>query len=173
MASQKNGLSDVELEGMARSLGFQFKHVFLGTFSKDELPRLHDGQCCLVNIQNDMDNSGKELPGTHWTALGVSHLRPWYFDSFGLPPPLEVTEMYPRVDHSATRIQEDNSQQCGPFSLGACYTVTTHNNRSPKDAIELYIKSFNTRNYEKNDEKIKSLFHEWSTHSSQFGVKYN
>ena len=172
MASNKSGLSDVDLQGMAKGLGAQFQRSFLGTFSKDELPVVRDGQCCLINIQNDKDNSGKELPGTHWTSMGVSHLQGWYFDSFGLPPPLEVDQQLHRVIHKATRIQDDDSQQCGPFALGACFIVQSHNNRSPGDALELYLKNFDKRNFARNDDVIKRLFHEWGHHSSQFGIKY-
>jgi hypothetical protein len=115
--------SDAELDawGRANIPGF------LGVISRTEYDSLYPpgrpmtpGSSCVINLDGDYANGG-----THWTCARVSTEQPilMYFDSFGFPPPREVTlrarkdglgVLYPDIDYQG--IDEVN---CGPRSLAA------------------------------------------------------
>lgn len=78
------------------------------------------GTSCVINLDGDYKHGG-----THWTSARVATEQPilMYFDSFGFPPPREVTlrarrdglgVLYPDIDYQ--RVDEVN---CGPRALAA------------------------------------------------------
>lgn len=115
--------SDEELDAWGRA------HIpgFLGVIPRTDYGRLYPpgrpmppGSSCVINLDGNYANGG-----THWTGARVSSEQPilMYFDSFGFPPPREVTlrgrkdgrgVLYPDIDYQA--IDEVN---CGPRALAA------------------------------------------------------
>jgi hypothetical protein len=92
---------------------------------KDRLPKKltiknKNGECGVVNLQ---DSSG---PGTHWVAYYIRNRGScaYYFDSFGLQPPLEIRRYLSEqlIDKSGLitnqhRIQGANEVICGQYCL--------------------------------------------------------
>jgi hypothetical protein len=166
----KDGRSNVDLERGARmmpGLASQFK----GVYSKDELPRLGDNQCAIVNLADS------DKPGTHWVATGIKHNQPWYFDSFGLGVPKNVAKQLGAhagaIVHTPVQIQSNNSNRCGDFALAACQTVaTTGHTSTPQRALQQFVSHMNIPNLENNDHTIEQKLKSASHHKSQFGMGY-
>jgi hypothetical protein len=51
--------------------------------------------------------------GTHW----VSIIDNYYFDSFGLPPPKNITNYHNNIYYSNKQIQNKNDNNCGWYAL--------------------------------------------------------
>ena len=63
-----------------------YKHqpLFHGVFSKNELPKKLKRGAYVVN----MDDSDSIKGGTHWIAIIYLNKTKFYFDSYGVMPPL-------------------------------------------------------------------------------------
>jgi hypothetical protein len=115
--------SDTELDawGKANIPGF------LGVVSRSDYDELYPpghpmapGTSCVINLDGNYSQGG-----THWCAVRVSSEQPlvMYFDSFGFPPPREVTlrgrkdgrgVLYPDIEY-----QDIDEVNCGPRALAA------------------------------------------------------
>lgn len=78
----------------------------------------------------NLDRGNYERGGTHWVAVRRSSEQPLllYVDSFGFPPPREVTlrayreglgVQYPDIQHQA-----EADVNCGPRALAALFTLS-------------------------------------------------
>ena len=52
---------------------------YIGTFSKNNVPKLKNNQSTIVNLANSYDK------GTHWIAMKFINSKLFYFDSYGIP----------------------------------------------------------------------------------------
>ena len=124
---ENKALSNHELIEYIKQL--KIKH-FRGVFMRDDLPKKKrtkestqrsTGQrpeCGIVNLADSLSD------GTHW----VCYYNGYYFDSYGLPPPLEIveylgensalSEQLPKVDleYNIYQIQK-SGQICGHLCL--------------------------------------------------------
>lgn len=168
-AGEDVGLSNTEIEQKARTLRIP---GFAGCFSKDNMVRLRDGQCAVINIQDSVDENGQQLPGTHWVAAGVKNGQAWYFDSFGLGVPISVGRHLPKpIFHLGQQIQSETSTKCGLFSLASCRLVQTSPTPAPK-TLEDYIEKFNVPNLQLNDARVKKFLENHTMHHSSSGLNY-
>jgi hypothetical protein len=113
--SMKKALTNIDLTRYAKKLGIR---TFRGVFSKDLLPRDRRGgeECGIINLQNS--NVGG---GTHWTAYFVRKCS-YYFDSFGLDPPIEMRNyLGPRIIINQQKIQGADELLCGQYCLCLLY----------------------------------------------------
>ena len=77
-------LSNVELLDAAKKIKIP---GFRGVFVRNNLPRKPGNvECGILNLD---DASGK---GTHWVAWSRAGKNKFYFDSYGIQPPLELVE---------------------------------------------------------------------------------
>ena len=77
-------MSNFDLINAAKRLNI--KH-FRGVFKRDQLPKKpHHVETGIINLDS---NSG---PGTHWVAYAIDPRGIVYFDSYGLPPPVEFLD---------------------------------------------------------------------------------
>ena len=76
-------LTNYDITNLAKELKIK---NFRGVFMRDTLPdKVNDQECGVVNL----DESGNN--GTHWVCYYKnSHKGCYYFDSFGLDPPIEL-----------------------------------------------------------------------------------
>ena len=107
-------ISNFELEEAAKIMGIKnFKCM-----SKDELPNPLPYGKYIINMQNSVSPSGRQLPGTHWFSCEVTSLGTWVVDAFGAPPPEEILDRakYP-IHYNTRQIEDLNSDLCGFYSL--------------------------------------------------------
>lgn len=154
-SNSDNGLSDEELVKRAATYP-SLKLHFKGVFSKDTLPRIRDGDCAIVNIENSVDKKGNPLPGSHWVAVGRHKNQSWYMDSFGLPiPPLIERSVHSPIYHRLTEIQSVKSSLCGLFSLAAC--VCVYQTGEPVvQSLDSFYRLFERPNLDANDSVLTS-----------------
>ena len=103
-------LSNFEMLDAAKKLNIP---NFRGVFLRDELPKKPGwNECGILNLD---DSNGV---GSHWVAFLKSGNEKIYFDSYGLPPPLELIKYLRRpVLYNSERIQPDNEVFCGHLCL--------------------------------------------------------
>ena len=77
-------LSNVELLDAAKKIDIPgFREVFV----RDNLPRKPGkDECGILNLDDSVGT------GTHWVAWQKSGSKKYYFDSYGIQPPLELVE---------------------------------------------------------------------------------
>jgi hypothetical protein len=98
---------------------------FKGVFMRDELVKLRsqDHECLVINTDHSHN------VGTHWTCLFVKNGASYYFDSFGFPPPIEVTNycQEPRY-FSSFPIQKFNEVICGHYCIYVLHRLSNGDN---------------------------------------------
>jgi hypothetical protein len=141
----------------------QKKHLGkISILCKDELSKvkIKPNLNIIINL-SDADDSN----GTHWTALYISHnLQPFYFDSYGAPPPKEIIKylkpLKRKIAYSQTAIQDIISDRCGIFSLAfLLYMTKKHMLNEPHlNTFEKFLKQFDLAEQENNDYNLQELY---------------
>ena len=119
-------LNNFEIEEIANQYGMDLNAVVM----KDELKKLpaKNGNY-IINLQSSTQGNG-----SHWIALCIEDKDIFYFDSFGIICPSEITTFCKRIPNSTLayndlQIQHIDAQTCGWF----CIIFLLHLNRSKKD----------------------------------------
>ena len=102
---ENKALSNHELIEYIKQL--RIKH-FRGVFMRDDLPKKkRTKECGIVNLADSLSD------GTHW----VCYFNHYYFDSYGLPPPLVIVEyLGDNLEYNIYQIQK-SGQICGHLCL--------------------------------------------------------
>lgn len=157
---ETQGTSNLQIEKEASIMGLQFCKEFKGCASKDQLKnKIRNNQCYVINIGNSVDSEGFSQPGTHWVACGKKNNSSWYFDSFGLPPPIEIRKFLTgSIYCESTQYQANKSDDCGIFALCACVLFCYCDDPDMKDCFS-ELKSMFDPDYKdlyKNDQSALS-----------------
>jgi hypothetical protein len=86
---------------------------FRGVFVRDQLPeKPRKDESGILNLD---DSDGR---GTHWVSWYKKGTLKIYFDSYGLPPPVELTTYLKRpVYYNSERVQPESTVICGHLCL--------------------------------------------------------
>jgi hypothetical protein len=86
---------------------------FRGVFMRDNLPNnAKDNECGIINLDSYKNK------GTHWTAYYKNEDKCYYFDSFGLDPPIELQKyLNCQIELSSFQVQNFNTNYCGHLCL--------------------------------------------------------
>ena len=121
----------------------KYNKNYIGTFSKNNDPKLKNNQSTIVNLANSNDI------GTHWIAIKFYYNKLFHFDSYGiLFIPDIIKKQYPnsKIITNIHRIQSDSSNECGKF----CIIFIQSNIKNESDYIK-FLLQFEKNNFEKND----------------------
>ena len=88
--------------------------------------------------------------GTHWVAM-LNKDNIYYFDSFGLPPPREVTDLKKECIFNTSQYQAKNSVLCGYYCL---YFL----NKIKNTSFEKILESLNLLCTNNNEYIIENYF---------------
>ena len=116
---------------------------YIGTFSKNNVPKLKNNQSAIVNLANQNDK------GTHWVAMKYIDKKLFYFDSYGIgfiPNVIKNQYADDKIITNIYRIQSNNSNECGKF----CIMVIRSNIKNESDYIK-FLLQFEKNDFEKND----------------------
>lgn len=133
--------------------------------------KLQHNKFYIVNLENEFDENGKSNDGTHWVAFQSNkykngHVENIYFDSYGLPAPLEISEFLheKNVPYNRKDLQSLLGDICGYFCLafghfinafegrtGDLYTDTNH-------FLDCFDDLSKSMDYEKNEYILKMFF---------------
>ena len=102
--------TDVYLNNEAKRLKL---NNFRGAIMKDELPdKCLENECGIVNMEDSKDQ------GSHWCCWWKKGDEKYYFDSYGLDPPLEIQKyLKSPIIFSTFQLQEFNDSNCGEWCL--------------------------------------------------------
>lgn len=80
---------------------------------RDTLPKqINEIECGIVNLDINKNN------GTYWVCYYINPEKCYYFDSFGVDPPIEVIRYLNReIEMSNFQIQKFNTHHCGYYCL--------------------------------------------------------
>jgi hypothetical protein len=86
---------------------------FRGVFVRDQLPeKPRSNECGVLNLD---DSDGR---GTHWVSWYKKGNLKIHFDSYGLPPPVElINYLKSPVYYNSERVQPDGMVICGHLCL--------------------------------------------------------
>ena len=86
---------------------------FRGVFVRDQLPEeTRSKECGILNLD---DSDGR---GTHWVSWYKKGNLKIHFDSYGLPPPVElINYLKSPVYYNSERVQPDGAVICGHLCL--------------------------------------------------------
>ena len=104
-------LSNFEIEDAIKKLGVPW---FRGVFVRDSLPNKPERtECGILNLG---DSSGN---GTHWVAwFKRRNCKNYYFDSFGIQPPVELVRyLRPPILYNTEKIQSNEQVFCGHLCI--------------------------------------------------------
>ena len=96
---------------------------FKGVYMRDELKgKANRNESLILNMDESSGN------GTHWTSLFVTENDSYYFDSFGLPPPKEVTHYCPNNSryYNTFKIQKPEEVICGHYCIYVLYKLSNN-----------------------------------------------
>ena len=116
---------------------------FRGVFMRDTLPsKVNTIECGVLNLDISKNN------GTHWVCYYKSKDKCYYFDSFGLGPPIELQSyLSSNVELSTFQIQKFNTHHCGYTSFDERPSMQNLHHANPRarrgKVNECPINSFN------------------------------
>jgi len=86
---------------------------FRGVFQRDMLPKkFQKKECGILNLGDSWGG------GSHWTAWFKNGDEKFYFDSFGVQPPLELVDyLKPDIFYNTEEIQPRDQVFCGHLCL--------------------------------------------------------
>ena len=93
---------------------------FIGVFARDKIPTDLPPKFGMV-----VNTHPAHKPGEHWVAIYVENNIGEYFDSYGLPPPLDLEQVLDQVCHNFTfnphQLQDYLSFVCGEYCIYYLY----------------------------------------------------
>ena len=99
----------------------------------------------IINLDDSHSN------GTHWVAMINKNNEIYYFDSFGLPPPREVTNLKKECIYNTSQYQAKTSVLCGYYCL---YFLKNLKNIS----FEKFLQKLCQTDINKNEKIIENYF---------------
>ena len=105
---------------------------YIGTFSKNNVPKLKNNESTIVNLANSFDKA------THWIAMKFINNKLFYFDSYGIPFVADIIKkQYPnfKIITKIYRIQSNNLNECGKF----CIMFIQSNIKNESDYIKFLL----------------------------------
>jgi hypothetical protein len=148
-------LNNFELEQISENYGMKLNPVVM----KDEMQSLpaKNGNY-IINLQSSTAGMG-----THWCALCIEDKDIFYFDSFGIICPIEVTTFCKRISKSSLayndlQIQHVETQTCGWYCINFLLHLKNRNkNKDIYKSANEFISNF-SHLPNKNNAKLKQYF---------------
>jgi len=140
------------------NLAKKMKINLVGVYSKDTMPKKTYVGGYIINLQDSDEGNG-----SHWTALYITkNSEILYFDSFGLPYPVEIKEFVSNkpVAINTRQIQDINSTLCGYYCLWFLKYIETNKNNKTKSIFEIYDNFLNIFRFDtiQNGDIVKKYF---------------
>jgi len=148
-------LTNFDIERLSR-----FYHLpLVAVTMKDELPNKVIDGCYVINLQSSFQGQG-----SHWTSMFIHKDNAFFFDSFGSPPSIEITNFVKKrkgchMYFNNFIIQDLKSQNCGWYCLAMllwCYSHIVYK-KDMKHMFNDFIDGF-SNNTADNDRILKNFF---------------
>lgn len=138
-------LTNFDLLDYAQKMGLKL----IGVYSKDELKKKKKDGAYIINMMNS--DAGN---GSHWTCFYIVNGTSYYFDSFGIIPPVEVIRFCGKpIIYNEKEIQNLKSGNCGWF----CLVVLKYIQDNPSmEAFNDILNAFDDET-SKNDQILQNI----------------
>ncbi len=164
-------LNNEQLEELCQKMGVPLE----GVYFKNELPRnLKYNKAYIINLDDSIDDEGKESDGTHWTCLQVNQyptgrIEPFFFDPYGAPPSENVKKFVKSncskyIPYNTKDIQSLMNNACGWYCCALLHFINASEYRT-KDLytdVENFLDMFDDLNksvdFKKNEYILKHFF---------------
>lgn len=152
-------LSNFDIANICRELGIKLDSVMMNDQFNGKL--LDYDFSIILNFQDYKQN------GSHWVAM---HCSPklktvYYMDSYGEVPTARIYKIildrqYLLV-YNKRQFQALESQLCGFYSMYFLYILQNSRSQNKVPAMEKFLKlwTYDVRNLDENDKKVKKLFY--------------
>lgn len=146
-------MNSSEISLILKSLN-QTKHIFIGVFACDTLPRYIVKKPALLIC----NTHPIEKPGEHWISIYITrNNNAEYFDSFGLPPTNKFIINFLEKNcnkflYNKQMIQSLFSNYCGQF----CIMYAFHKGLSK--SLRIFLRLFDLKNPLKNNKIVLNFF---------------
>jgi hypothetical protein len=163
-------LTDLQIEELATRMGVPLE----GVYFKNEIPKpLKCNKTYIINLQDSITDDGDENGGTHWTMFQINKIKdkyiPFYFDSFGAPPPEVVktaikNQFKVYTPYTKKDIQSLMNNACGYYCLALSHYINKYKGRTGifYDDIDDFLDMFDDLNtsidWKKNEYILKQFF---------------
>lgn len=164
-------LTDSQIIELCDKMGIPLEAVLF----KDEMPKkIKYNKSYIINIEDSVDEEGKENDGTHWTCLQVNKyhngkIEPFYFDSYGMPPPESIKKAVlntcgQKLPFNTKDVQSLLNNACGFYCLALLHYINEAPTRSRDmyQDIEDFLGMFDNLNesvdFKKNEYILKHFF---------------
>lgn len=164
-------LTDKQVEDLANRLNIPLA----GVHFKDKIPKtIKTNHTYILNLQDSTTDEGELNTGTHWVLLQVNKtpngkIKPFYFDSYGAPPPEIVKERIRKdfkeyTPYNNKDIQSLMNNACGYYCLALSHYINTYKGRTGDlySDIEHFLDLFDDLNesidWKKNEYVLKMFF---------------
>ena len=137
-------LTTEDLYNLAKRLKLNIK-----VLSKDEFIKLKNGNY-IINLNNHNQE------GSHWVSLIKQNDILYYWDSYGMPPPIEILKINTnKIYYNTYTIQDIKEENCGYYCLFFLYHMKLYKN-DYKKMLELFI-----YNNEINGDILQTFFNKF------------
>ena len=164
-------LTDVQITDLAKRMSIPLE----GVYFKNELPRkLKYNRAYVINLQDSVDDEGKENDGSHWTCLQVQQypdgkIEPFFFDPYGAPPSESIKKFVKDtcgkyLPYNTKDIQSLMNNACGFYCLAFLHFINASEYRSRDlySDVEKFLAMFDDLNeshdWKKNEYILKHFF---------------
>lgn len=163
-------LTDHQIEDLAKRMNIPLA----GVYFKNELPKIETNKTYIINLQDSETEDGEENQGTHWVMLQVNKtpngtFLPFYFDSFGQPPPEILKSKVKKefklyLPYQTKDIQSLMNNACGFYCLALAHFINYFKLRTGyfyndiDDFIDLFDDLNTSIDWKKNEHILKMFF---------------
>lgn len=123
---------------------------------KDEVDKLKQG-CYILNLD---DSDGQ---GTHWCAFIITDYYVLYCDSYGMPPPQDVYQLFLKSKKdlyvNQRQYQHVDSVLCGYFAVYFLYSMIFLKGENMLIKYKKFVNQWDKRSLMKNDRVKNILLH--------------
>lgn len=164
-------LTDIQLKELCEKMEIPLE----GVYFKDELPKkIKPNRAYIINLENAYDELGNPNDGSHWTTMqinkyGNGKIEPFYFDSYGQPPPENVKKVVmdtfgQKLPYNTRDIQSLMNNACGFYCCALLHYVnpSKYNSGNFYKDIETFLGLFDDLNesvdFKKNEYILKHFF---------------
>ena len=147
-------LSDEELINMCQCQNIELNYCGY----KDTMPNITNqtNYNCIINIDG-VDKNDNNVSGSHWVCVIIKDNNAFYFDSFGLPEPIETMKFIKNQNikhygYNKKQIQNINDDHCGYYCFALLSYVKHYFENDLYNTVNNFINLFN-----KNTKKNKNI----------------
>jgi len=161
-------LTNIQLEDLCERMDIPLERICFKDQLKDQ--KLVYNRSYIINMEDAMSEDGDRNDGSHWVALQVNKTKngaifPMYMDSYGSPPPTDVTEFVGKfVPYNTKDIQSMMADFCGWACCAFLYYINTYPDRTKNLNVDSahFLEMFDDLNtscdFKKNEYILKLFF---------------